>query len=126
MIIDLSGGKNATSYPVRYTTTAPAHVLGAADEPCQTTEIWLKRIKGDGSFMFCQGYSSAGYFKVNMTKDGSSENAYVPFTVINTRGFDLPQTGGEGNWLFPVIGLCGLAMCIGGMLLVMRKKPAKE
>ena len=64
--------------------------------------------------------------KVNMTKDGSSENAYVPFTVINTRGFDLPQTGGEGNWLFPVIGLCGLALCVGGMLLVMRKKPAKE
>ena len=69
MIIDLSGGKNAASYPVRYTTTAPAHVQGAANEPCQTTEMWLKRIKGDGSFMFCQGYSSAGYFKVNMTKD---------------------------------------------------------
>lgn len=64
--------------------------------------------------------------KVNMTKDGSSENAYVPFTVINTRGFDLPQTGGEGNWLFPVIGLCGLALCVGGMLLVMRKKPKAE
>ena len=68
MIIDLSGGKNATSYPVRYTTTAPTHVLGAAGEPCQTTEMWLKRIKG-GSFMFCQGYSSPGYFKVNLTKD---------------------------------------------------------
>ena len=64
--------------------------------------------------------------KVNMTKDGNSENAYVPFTVINTRGFDLPQTGGEGNWLFPVIGLCGLALCVGGMLLVMRKKPKAE
>lgn len=64
--------------------------------------------------------------KVNMTRDGSSENAYVPFTVINTRGFDLPQTGGEGNWLFPVIGLCGLTLCVGGMLLVMRKKPKAE
>ena len=64
--------------------------------------------------------------KVNMIRDGSSENAYVPFTVINTRGFDLPQTGGEGNWLFPVIGLCGLALCVGGMLLVMRKKPKAE
>ena len=64
--------------------------------------------------------------KVNMTKDGSSENAYVPFTVINTRGFDLPQTGGAGNWLFPVIGVCGLALCVGGMLLVMRKKPKAE
>jgi hypothetical protein len=68
MIIDLSGGKNASSYPVRYTTTAPEHVLGAANEPCQTTEMWLKRIKG-GSFMFCKGDTSTGYFKVNMTKD---------------------------------------------------------
>ena len=68
MIIDLSDGKDATSYPVRYTTTPPEHTLGAANEPCQTTEMWLKRIKG-GSFMFCQGYSSPGYFKVNMTKD---------------------------------------------------------
>ncbi len=68
MIIDLSGGKNATSYPVRYTTTPPEHTLGAADEPCQTTEMWLKRIKG-GSFMFCKGDTSTGYFKVNMTKD---------------------------------------------------------
>ena len=68
MIIDLSGGKDATSYPVRYTTTPPEHTLGAANEPCQTTEMWLKRIKG-GSFMFCKGDSSTGYFKVNMTKD---------------------------------------------------------
>ena len=68
MIIDLSGGKNATSYPVRYTTTPPEHTLGAANEPCQTTEMWLKRIKG-GSFMFCKGDASTGYFKVNMTKD---------------------------------------------------------
>ena len=68
MVIDLSGGKDATSYPVRYTTTPPEHTLGAAGEPCQTTKMWLKRIKG-GSFMFCQGYSSTGYFKVNLTKD---------------------------------------------------------
>lgn len=68
MIIDLSGGKNATSYPVRYTTTPPEHTLGAADEPCQTTEMWLKRIKG-GSFMFCAGDVDPGYFRVNLTKD---------------------------------------------------------
>ncbi len=44
MVIDLSGGPTATKYPVRYTTTPPAHVRGAADEPCQTTELWMKRI----------------------------------------------------------------------------------
>ncbi len=44
MVIDLSGGPAAAKYPVRYTTAAPAHVQGAADEPCQTTELWMKRI----------------------------------------------------------------------------------
>ena len=44
MVIDLSGGSMATKYPVRYTTAAPAHVRGAANEPCQTTELWMRRI----------------------------------------------------------------------------------
>jgi len=44
MVIDLSGGPTATKYPVRYTTTPPAHVQGAADEPCQTTELWMRRM----------------------------------------------------------------------------------
>lgn len=44
MVIDLSGGADAAKYPVRYTTQPPAHVQGAADEPCQTTELWMKRI----------------------------------------------------------------------------------
>ena len=69
MVIDLSGGKDATSYPVRYTTTAPVHSVNAPDA-CKTTEMWLKRIKG-GSFMFCRGDAadSTGEFKVNITKD---------------------------------------------------------
>lgn len=67
MVIDLSAGEDAAAYPVRYTTTPPVHSVNAADA-CKTTELWLKRIKC-GSFMFCQGFSSAGYFKVNLTKD---------------------------------------------------------
>ena len=69
MVIDLSGGKDATTYPVRYTTTPPAHVQGAANEPCQTTEMWFRRIKA-GSFNFNSTDSSPdGYFRVNLTKD---------------------------------------------------------
>ena len=48
MVIDLSGGKDATTYPVRYTTTPPAHVQGAIDEPCQTSELWMRRIPAAG------------------------------------------------------------------------------
>ena len=59
---------------------------------------------------------------VNMSADGESTNAFAVLTVINTRGFDLPQTGSYGNWMFPVFGLSGLALAVLGMYLVSRKK----
>ena len=63
--------------------------------------------------------------KVNMTPDGSSANAFVPFTVINTRGFDLPQTGSYGNWMFPVAGLSMLTLCVVGIVALTRKSKKK-
>ena len=63
---------------------------------------------------------------VNMSAVGSSNHALVPFSVINTRGFDLPQTGGTGNWMFPVIGLVMLAACVTGIVILMKKKPSVE
>ena len=63
---------------------------------------------------------------VNMSAVGTSAHALVPFTIINTRGFDLPQTGGTGNWLFPVIGLSMLAVCVTGIVILMKKKPAED
>ena len=59
---------------------------------------------------------------VNMEKDGESDNAFSLLTVINTRGFDLPQTGSYGNWMFPVIGLSVFALSMAGIYLVFRKK----
>jgi fimbrial isopeptide formation D2 family protein/LPXTG-motif cell wall-anchored protein len=63
--------------------------------------------------------------KVNMEPDGSSANAFVPFTVINTRGFDLPQTGSYGNWMFPVAGLSMLTLCVAGIVALTRKNKKK-
>ena len=63
---------------------------------------------------------------VNMSAIGTSGHALAPFTIINTRGFDLPQTGGTGNWLFPVIGMVMLAVCITGIVILAKKKPAQE
>ena len=69
MVIDLSGGKDAVKYPVHYTTKPPKHSVNAED-PCKTTEMWLKRIKC-GSYMFGKGdaVDSTGNFKINLTKD---------------------------------------------------------
>lgn len=44
LVVDLSGGSSAAKWPVRYTTTPPAHVQGATNEACQLTELWLRRI----------------------------------------------------------------------------------
>ena len=43
-VVDMSSGLEATSWPVRYTTTAPVHTAGVED-PCKTTELWFKRVK---------------------------------------------------------------------------------
>ncbi len=62
---------------------------------------------------------------VNMEKDGDSNNAFSLLTVINTRGFDLPQTGSYGNWMFPVIGLSTLTLCAAGIVALTRKSRKK-
>ncbi|MBR3923451.1 MAG: hypothetical protein IKJ45_10065, partial [Kiritimatiellae bacterium] len=47
MVIDLSGGKDAVRYPVRYTTTAPVihnpseNLQAALADKCRTSELWL-------------------------------------------------------------------------------------
>lgn len=46
LVIDLSGGADATSYPVRYTDDKPV----LADDKCSTTELWLRRIPADSVF----------------------------------------------------------------------------
>ena len=40
MVVDLSGGPESSSYPVRYTFDAP----DLADDTCRTTELWLRLI----------------------------------------------------------------------------------
>ena len=46
LVIDLSGGSEATHYPVRCTGTPP----DLNDDTCRTTELWLRRIPA-GTFM---------------------------------------------------------------------------
>lgn len=59
---------------------------------------------------------------VTMTADRGSDNAVVPLTVVNTPGFDLPQTGETGMWVFPVIGFVLMAGATIVVLLAGRKR----
>ena len=52
-----------------------------------------------------------------MNEDSSSVNAIVPLTVTNTKGYDLPKTGGTGTKLFYIFGVLGLMA--GGAAIVM-------
>lgn len=46
MVVDLSGGTNAVTYPVRYSSTGP----DLANDACRMTELWLRLVL-PGTFM---------------------------------------------------------------------------
>ena len=60
--------------------------------------------------------------KVNMVEDNGSVNAEAPLTVVNTSGFDLPQTGDHGTWMFTVGGIVLMASAMVMIFIVCRKK----
>ena len=59
---------------------------------------------------------------VAMNEDNSSVSALVPLTVTNTRGFDLPKTGGKGNALIYGLGIVALLTAGGITLFYLRKR----
>ena len=66
--------------------------------------------------------------KVNMTNDtinSDSQVALVPLTVVNNKGFDLPQTGAAGTALFAIVGIV-LAAVAGGLLFFLKRSPKRR
>ena len=59
---------------------------------------------------------------VAMNEDNSSVGALVPLTVTNTRGFDLPKTGGRGNALIYGLGIAALLTAGGITVFYLRKR----
>lgn len=64
--------------------------------------------------------ATVGGKKVTMNADNGSATAIVPLTVVNSKGFDLPATGGRGIALFTIAGIAIVAAA--GSLLFMRKR----
>jgi LPXTG-motif cell wall-anchored protein len=60
--------------------------------------------------------------QVIMGADEGSLNAFATLTVVNTRGFDLPNTGDVGTWMYGVLGLSIMASAAAVMFFVLRKK----
>ena len=63
---------------------------------------------------------------VTMLSDNGSSNAEAPLTVVNTRGFDLPQTGDTGTWMFSVFGVLLMAGSLCAMVLLNKKSRKEE
>ena len=59
---------------------------------------------------------------VAMTEDNRSVSALVPLAVTNTRGFDLPKTGGKGNALIYGLGIAALLTAGGITVFYLRKR----
>lgn len=59
---------------------------------------------------------------VNMLTDNGSENAEAPLTIVNTQGFDLPQTGDHGTWMYSTIGVTMMAGALAVMIFTIRKQ----
>ena len=66
-------------------------------------------------------YASVDGNSVTMLEDNGSANAEAPLTIVNTRGFDLPQTGDNGTMIFTVIGVIAMAGAMFVLFLVTRK-----
>lgn len=64
--------------------------------------------------------ATVGNKDVTMIEDNGSLTAEVPLTVVNSKGFDLPVTGGRGIALFTIAGIAIVAAA--GSLLFMRKR----
>ena len=63
---------------------------------------------------------------VTMLEDNGSANAEAPLTVVNTSGFDLPQTGDMGTAIFAITGI--LLMAGAGIIILFacRKKKSHQ
>lgn len=76
---------------------------------------------GDAKAIVGEGADKKDDVTMNPDQNNTtSATAEVPLTVVNSKGFDLPATGGRGIALFTIAGIAIVAAA--GSLLFMRKR----
>ena len=110
-------GLEDDSYIITETATDDGYVLLNED-----ITVEISTAPGTETCPVCETALLTATAKVNgkdveMDEDNSSVHALVPLTVTNTRGFDLPKTGGRGNLLF--YGLGAFALLTAGVVTVL-------
>lgn len=64
--------------------------------------------------------------EVMMRPVGDSQYADAPVTIVNTRGFDLPQTGDNGVWMYGVAGGTLMLAAVVVILFAFKKKEEQQ
>lgn len=64
--------------------------------------------------------------EVTMLEDNGSANAEAPLTIVNTQGFDLPQTGDHGTWMYGAIGITLMAGALVVIFFAFKKKGKEQ
>lgn len=62
----------------------------------------------------------------SMTESGGSVHALVPLTVVNSHGFDLPQTGDNGTLIFTISGITLAALSLALLLAALCSRRKKK
>lgn len=107
-------GLKPGTYQLKETETNAGYVL--LKEPVKIEIAEDSTIPGKAT-------ATVGDKKVTMQadqKNSGSDTAEVPLTVVNSKGFNLPATGGRGIALFTIAGIAIVAAA--GSLLFMRKR----
>lgn len=85
-----------------------------------TITITITDTNKDGNATATIKNGSNAATEVTMKPDGTSQSALVPITVVNNKGFDLPETGAAGTAIFAIAGIALVAGA--GALLLFRRK----
>ncbi len=116
--------------------------ITASDDKTRACDIYSEDVLGvlqnDPHYAFDGGLDLAlanipqkalahNHMTASATVDGNKvtmedSNAKVPLTIVNTRGFDLPQTGDNGTMMFTIVGILVMAGAAGVLVLTCRKK----
>lgn len=112
-------GLKPGTYKLKETKTNAGYVLLKNPVVIEITQN--DATTGDAKAIVGEGADKKDDVTMNPDQNNTtSATAKVPLTVVNSKGFDLPATGGRGIALFTIAGIAIVAAA--GSLLFMRKR----
>jgi fimbrial isopeptide formation D2 family protein/LPXTG-motif cell wall-anchored protein len=115
-------GLEDDSYTIIEVATDSGYVLLSENISVEITSAESSKVCGTCGKATLTATAKVNDNTVDMTADNESVNAIVPLSVTNTKGFDLPKTGGTGSKLFYGLGILAMITAGATTVAVLRKK----